>query len=174
MINVVVLLFIFWFVLSMAWWFIIYKQKYHFVLFFIFIIRYVSLLQNYLINFAKLLYIQTRITEKKSGCSKEVLSLRFQITPQLIVNIELNRFYHSLKFNFLMVHFFRNTLYITWVVIPLLIKLALQKFDPDNFQEDDPCSGHKSSCDFLKFLTGTCGVHYSSCHSAEERKEIIR
>ena len=97
MINVVVLLFIFWFVLSMAWWFIIYKQKYHFVLFFIFIIRYVSLLQNYLINFAKLLYIQTRITEKKSGCSKEVLSIRFQITPQLIVNIELNRFYHSLK-----------------------------------------------------------------------------
>jgi len=49
-----------------------------------------------------------------------------------------------------------------------------KKYDPENFQEDDPCSGHQTSCEYLMFLTDECGAFYNFCHHEEERKQIMR
>jgi len=48
---------------------------------------------------------------------------------------------------------------------------SLEEYDP--FPPNATCSGHSSSCDYLRFLTGTCGAFYDVCHTEEERSQIM-
>eukprot|EP00092_Neocalanus_flemingeri_P017428 GFUD01018852.1.p1 GENE.GFUD01018852.1~~GFUD01018852.1.p1 ORF type:complete len:408 (-),score=75.56 GFUD01018852.1:170-1393(-) len=50
----------------------------------------------------------------------------------------------------------------------------LKESDPENFQADNPCSGHNTSCGYLEFLVDVCGAQYGVCHGEEERREIMR
>ena len=54
-----------------------------------------------------------------------------------------------------------------------------QRYDedyPNKTHEDESCTARAkiSSCEHVRFLTEVCGAHYDTCHSAREKREILR
>ena len=47
---------------------------------------------------------------------------------------------------------------------------------PNKTHEEEYCKTHTklSSCEHLTHLTGVCGAHYDTCHSVQEKREIMQ
>jgi len=64
---------------------------------------------------------------------------------------------------------FRDTLYEVG-------KLSYDSKFPNKTHEDEYCKTRKNmtSCEYLTHLTTVCGAHYDTCHSVEEKRQIMR